>query len=152
MKLTLIYKELIKNKLDFSSSKIKPITKTTAQTKGFDDMIESRIATIGIKPGYNPLLEHDLQLLADVSYVYNITDHKIDTSYPCNIVAYASAQGDPSIMLTFVNQGSSAYAIDYMTITYAVLGQIQLSAAFGNFGAGSVIEQVHEAGSLLVQY
>ena len=145
-----IYKELAKGNLPFAPLDIKPIIKTNAQSRGWSDIIEDRIATVGIKKGYNPILEFDVRLVADISYSYNVTQEIIESQWGCFINVYALAQDHPSVMLSFVDQGSRAYPVDNITITYSVLGQVVLSAAFGDIIAGSPIEQVRETGNLIV--
>ena len=145
-----IYKELAKGNLSFSPLNIKPIIKTTAQSRGWDDIIEDRIATVGVKEGYNPILEFDVRLLADISYSFNVTQDRIESQWGCMINVYARAQGHPSVMLRFVDQGSRAYPTDNITITYSVLGQVVLSAAFGDIIAGTPIDQVSETGNFIV--
>ena len=148
-----IYKKVAREGIAFSSLSIEPTIKSEPKSRSWgDDFTEYRIATIGVKMGYNPLLEEDVRIYADVSYGYNTTQFIIDKTYPISIVPYTAVQGNPSIMLDFANQGSSAHASDDITISYAVLGQVRLSAAFGDFGAGAVIDQVSEYGSFIVGY
>lgn len=145
-----IYKELAKGNLSFSPLNIKPTIKTTTQSRGWSDIIEERIGTVGVKEGYNPILEFDVRLLADISYSFNVTQDRIESQWGCIINVYAKAQDHPSVMLDFVDQGSRAYPTDNITITYSVLGKVVLSAAFGDIVAGAPIDQVNETGNFIV--
>lgn len=147
-----VYKELVSKKISLSPLEIEPVIQKKVQSRAWDDIIEYRIATVGVKSGYNSILEGEVRLLADVSYTYNVTQSIIEKSWGCSIAVYANAQGNPSIFLDFKDQGSSAHPADNITITYSVMGQVVLGAAFGDFGAGAPIEQVSEFGSFIVGY
>ena len=71
-----LYKDLAHNKLELSPLKIEPIIKKSPLTRAWDDLIQNQIVTIGLKSGYNPLLENDVRLLSDISYTY---DNEVET-------------------------------------------------------------------------
>lgn len=144
------YKSLLKTGLSLKKVKSSSIVLNSISSRS--DIIERRNFSHVIKSNYNAIIEGRVTLDGYFSYMYDVIEDKAVPGYGATISgSVITDAGDPSLVLRYEPQSNICDVMpDRISLSYSMIGQIVLGAAFGDFAAGAPIEQVSEYGTLLI--
>lgn len=145
------YKSLLKTGLPLQRiESAKPIMVSTVASRS--DMIERKTFKYGIRSNYNAIIEGTVSLYGYFSYMYDVFEDKAVPDYPATVSGIVETSGgDPSLVLRYEPHSDICDVMpDRRSLSYSMIGQIVLGAAFGDFAAGAPIESVSESGIMLI--
>ena len=145
------YKSLLKTGLSLKKiESSEAIIVSTVSSRS--DMLERRTFSYEIKNNYNAIIEGSVSLIGYFSYMYDVFEDKAVPSYGATVSGSVMTDvGDPSLVLRYEPQSDVCDVMpDRISLSYSMIGQIVLGAAFGDFAAGAPIEQVSEHGTMLI--